>query len=288
MVPVSFAEFPRAPDRWSGIAPSFGGSFNRAYGNEARPSPEASRVVSPEAGRLHGLFALCTLPSDTFAGIERGCGCGSRVATATPAATAATTVAWKAAEQHRKLTNNGGDSSGPGGHGHALHGPEQGPQDRTARITSHTQAGSRLQEAHQTVTRTTRQRVHVTADAVEFRRLRLVLHVIFLFPWTFDNEKEFRIYTYVYVYYVWERERERERKREYLEKNCSVSEAKFHFAALYLLIDDWLVESGEIVRGSRWLLEKEGEDWECEGWVARGLSFLRWFDVEFGVWIRSL
>ncbi|OAD60266.1 hypothetical protein WN48_06116 [Eufriesea mexicana] len=132
------AEFPRAPNRRSSVAPSLGGPPDRADGNEARPSPEASRPAGSEAGRLHGLFALCTLPSDTSPSTECGRGRGSRVAAATPAATAAATVAWKAAKQHGKLTNNGGDSSGPGGRAHALYGPEQGPQDRTARITSHT------------------------------------------------------------------------------------------------------------------------------------------------------
>lgn len=150
-------EFPGAPHRRSSVAPSLGGPPDSADGNEARPSPEASCPAGPEAGRLHGLFALCALPSDTSAGTERGRGRGGCFATATPAATATATVAWKAAKQHGKLTNNGGDSSGPGGRAHALHGPEQGPQDRTARITSHTQAGSGLQEAYQAVTWTTRQ-----------------------------------------------------------------------------------------------------------------------------------
>lgn len=163
----SFPEFPRAPDRWSSVAPSLGGPPDRPNGNEAGPSPEASRPPRPETGRVHGLFALRSLPPDAPASPERGRGRRCRVATATPAATAAATVAWKAAKQHGELTNNGGDSSGPGGRCGALPGPEQGPKDRTARVTPDTQAGSGVQEAHQTVTRITRQHdallfVHVT------------------------------------------------------------------------------------------------------------------------------
>ena len=153
-----FAEFPGAPDRRCSVAPAVGGPLDRADGHEAGPGVEASRAARPKVGRLHRLFALRALPSDAFAGVERGRGRGNRVTAATPAtpatpaATAAATVAWKAAEQHGELTNNGGDSSGPGGHARALRRSEQGPQDRTARITSRTQAGSGLQEAHQTVT----------------------------------------------------------------------------------------------------------------------------------------
>lgn len=146
------AEFPGAPDRRGSVAPAVGGPLDRADGHEAGPGVEASRAAGPEVGRLHRLFALRALPSDAFAGVERGRGRGNRVTAATPAATAATTIAWKAAEQYGELTNNGGDSSGPGGHARALRRSEQGPQDRTARITSRTQAGSGLQEAHQTVT----------------------------------------------------------------------------------------------------------------------------------------
>lgn len=162
----SFPEFPRAPDRWSSVAPSLGGPPDRPNGNEAGPSSEASRPPRPETGRVHGLFALRSLPPDAPASPERGRGSRCRVATATPAATAAATVAWKAAKQHGELTNNGGDSSGPGGRCGAPPGPEQGPKDRTARVTPDTQAGSGVQEAHQAVTRITRQHcfacVHVT------------------------------------------------------------------------------------------------------------------------------
>ena len=80
-------------------------------------------------------------------------GVAAATPTATPTATAAATDAWETTQQHGELTNNGGDFTGPGGRVDALCRPEQGPQDRTARSTSHTQAGSRLQEAHQAVTR---------------------------------------------------------------------------------------------------------------------------------------
>lgn len=165
---LSFPELPRAPDRWSSVAPSLGGPPDRPNGNEAGPGPEASRPPCPETGRVHGVFALRALPPDTSASLERGRGGRRRrVATATPAATAAATVAWKAAKQHGKLTNNGGDSSGPGGHGGALPGPEQGPKDRTARVTPDTQAGSGVQEAHQAVTRITLCSAWYTRDAVD-------------------------------------------------------------------------------------------------------------------------
>ncbi|KAK1120918.1 hypothetical protein K0M31_010702 [Melipona bicolor] len=147
------AEFPGAPDRRGSVAPVVGGPLDRADWHEAGPGVEASRAAGPKVGRLHRLFALRALPSDAFAGVECGRGRGNRVAAATTtAANAATTVVWKAAEQHGELTNNGGDSSGPGGYARALRRSEQGPKDRTARITSRTQAGSGLQEAHQTVT----------------------------------------------------------------------------------------------------------------------------------------
>lgn len=184
---LSFPELSRAPDRWSSVAPSLGGPPDRPNGNEAGPGPEASRPPCPETGRVHGVFALRALPPDTSASPERGRRGRRRrrVATATPAATAAATVAWKAAKQHGKLTNNGGDSSGPGGHGGALPGPEQGPKDRTARVTPDTQAGSGVQEAHQTVTRITRQLcsacIHVTLWTM-LRRLRLCcVHRVFDF-----------------------------------------------------------------------------------------------------------
>lgn len=129
---------------------------------------------------MHGLLALRALPSDAPAGPERGRGCRRRVATATPAATAAATVAWKAAKQHGELTNNGGDSSGPGGHCGALPGPEQGPKDRTARVTPDTQAGSGVQEAHQAVTRITRQHRFACAHVTLWRLRLCVVHRVFV------------------------------------------------------------------------------------------------------------
>ena len=214
-----FAEFPRTPDRRGSVAPAVGGPLDRTDGHEAGPRVEASRAAGPKAGRLHRLFALRALPSDAFAGVERGRGrgCGNRVPAATPAATAATTVAWKAAEQHGELTNNGGGSSGPGGHARALRRSEQGPQDRTARITSRTQAGSGLQEAHQTVTLR-------TLCSWFLRRLRLVLRVAYSLSGRSTTNEQF------HMQYLGKKER---------KKNDSVSEAKF--AICYVIVLTYLL-----------------------------------------------
>lgn len=154
------AELSGAPYRRCRAAASLG---EPPYGHdrhEARSSLEAAHNAGPKDRRLHGLSALRPLPSNTATGAQRGGHGRGGDATATATTAAATaTDAGPATQQHRKLTNNGGDSpngvrdsSGRRDAIVAVSGPESGPQDRTARNPSGTQAGSRLQEAYQTVT----------------------------------------------------------------------------------------------------------------------------------------
>lgn len=146
------AELPGAPYRRCRATATLGESPDGHDGHEARSSLEAAHNAGPKDRCLHGLSALCPLPSNTATGAQRGRdGRGSdATATAATAAAAAATDAGPATQQHRKLTNNGGDSptrvrdSGRRDAIVAVSGSESGPQDRTARTPSGTQAGSRL------------------------------------------------------------------------------------------------------------------------------------------------
>lgn len=112
--------------------------------------------------------ALCPLSPNATTGVERSGRSGDATAATTAAATTAATAtadAGSATQQHRELTNNGGDSPigirdscGRRDPDAAISGPEPGSQDRTARTSSGTQAGSRLQKAYQAVTREQRVR----------------------------------------------------------------------------------------------------------------------------------
>lgn len=160
-----FAEFPGASHRRCRATVALGGSSNGSDGHEARSSVEAARYARSEARRLYGVLALRALPSNAVASAERCGRCGDATAAATAAATTAATATAAAAatadvgsatQQHRELTNNGGDSPvgarDSSGRYDPVSGPEPSPQDRAARAPSGTQAGSRLQEADQAVT----------------------------------------------------------------------------------------------------------------------------------------
>lgn len=145
------AELPGASYRRCRATATLGEPPDRYDGHEARSSLEAAHNAGPKDRCLYGLSALCPLPSNTATGAQRGGDGRGSDATATAAAAAAATDAGSATQQHRKLTNNGGDSptrardsSGRRDAIVAVSGPESGPQDRTARTPSGTQAGSRL------------------------------------------------------------------------------------------------------------------------------------------------
>jgi len=168
-----FAEFPGASHRRCSIAATLGEPPERHDGHEARSSLEAAHDVSSETRCLHGMLALC--PLSPIVGVEcSGGGGGDATATATTADAKSTT------QQHRELTNNGGDSSigvrdSSGQCVPIVSGSKPGPQDRTARTPSGTQAGSRLQKAYQTVTR--ERRVQLKEDDFVYQgawRLRLL------------------------------------------------------------------------------------------------------------------
>lgn len=138
-----FAEFPGASHRRCGTAATLGEPPNRYDGHEARSSLEVARDVGSETRCLHGMLALCPLSPNTATGVERSGRSGD--ATATAAATATTADAESTTQQHRELTNNGGDSSigirdssGQRVPGAIVSGSKPGPQDRTACTTSGT------------------------------------------------------------------------------------------------------------------------------------------------------